>query len=426
MASESEIDWLTSLAAASWLELAIRTADSPLALATRLREDLAPERARLVAVQVDLRRRAAEKFSDAERMFFTAQGLEQATDEVVARYKALRFPKSQPMADLCCGIGGDLMALARRGPAVGVDRDRTTATLAAANLRTASAAAPLPLGEGREEGNRVVVDDIGNIDVTGFDTWHLDPDRRPAGRRTTRVALHEPGPAVIARLLAECRNGAVKLAPAAVLDDVSGDRSDSSIAAIPWREAELEWIARKRQCRQLVAWFGSFAQAPAQRRATLLASDLSTMDEHLVLASFVGVPGQDLPVASQIGRFVFEPDSAVLAANLTGALAAQYGLRSLAGGVTYLTADEPRGSPLLAAFEVMEVMPYQAKTIKAWLRARGLGRLEVKTRGVDLDPRRVQNELRVPGDNEATLLLCRIARKTTAILTRRHRYEAIA
>ena len=267
----------------------------------------------------------------------------------------------------------------------------------------------------------MIVCDAAEFIVTDFVAWHLDPDRRPGGRRTTRVELHEPGPEVVARLLGECPNGAVKLAPAAVFDESSGGRSEASRAGIPWREAELEWISRKRQCRQLVAWFGSLAQTPRQRRASLLASDLSTTDEHLVLGSFVGQPGAVPPIASHVGRFVFEPDAAILAADLTGALAAQYGLQSVAGGVAYLTADERRDSPLLAPFEVMEVMPYQAKTIKAWLRARRIGRLEVKKRGVELDPRRVQNELRAPGDKEATLLLYRIAGKITAILARRDR-----
>ena len=420
MPLESDIAWLTSPAAESWLDLAMRATDGPLALATQLRKDLPADRARLVAEQADLRRRAAEKFVLTERLFFTPQGLEQATDEVVARYKARRFPVSEPVADLCCGIGGDLMALAVRGPVIGVERDLMTAALAEANLRAAILAGSLAGKRGRNE-RQIIATDVSQFSVSAFAAWHLDPDRRPGGRRTTRVELHEPGPEVIARLLAECPHGALKLAPAAVLDDSSRDRSDPSIAGIPWREAELEWISRKRQCRQLVAWFGSLAQTPGQRRATLLASDLLTPDAHLVLASLVGVPEAEPPVAAQIGRFVYEPDSAVLAANLTGALAASCSLQSVAGGVAYLTADEPQDSPLLAAFEVLEVMPYRAKILKAWLRARHIGRLEVKKRGIDLDPRRVQNELQAAGDNEATLLLCRIAGKITAILARRDR-----
>jgi hypothetical protein len=59
------------------------------------------------------------------------------------------------------------------------------------------------------------------------------------------------------------------------------------------------------------------------------------------------------------------------------------------------------------------------KALKTWLRARGIGRLEVKKRGVDLDPARLQRELQVPGDEQAALLVCRVRGKLTAILARR-------
>jgi hypothetical protein len=229
------------------------------------------------------------------------------------------------------------------------------------------------------------------------------------------VALHEPGPDVIAQRLAECPSAAIKLAPAA---DVSTNQHSSGLL-VDWQQAELEWISRKRQCRQLVAWFGSFAKDPGQRRATRLSNNLSACGPDLVAASFVGSPQNQAPLARAIDRFVFEPDVAVLAADLEGALAAELQLQSVGHGVAYFTADESRGSPLFDCFEVLDVMPYQIKALKAWLRARNIGRLEIKKRGIDIDPARVQRELQVPGDEQATLLLCRIRGKVTAILARR-------
>jgi hypothetical protein len=98
----------------------------------------------------------------------------------------------------------------------------------------------------------------------------------------------------------------------------------------------------------------------------------------------------------------------------------------VADGLAYLTADNLHRSSLLDAFEVLEVMPYRPKAITAWLGARGIGRLEVKKRGVDLDPERVRRELKALGDEQATLLLCRIGRKVTAILARRYNQETAA
>lgn len=413
----ADIQWLTGPAAATWLNLAASWAGEPLALLSTLRKELTADRARLVMEQASLRRRATEKFTHAQRMFFTTRGLEQATDQSVARYKAARFPTQQRVADLCCGIGGDLMALAERRPVVGIERDPVTAAFASAN-----ALLPLPPVDGWSDGPcnvaQVVTADAADFGVANYAAWHIDPDRRPSGRRTTRVELHEPAPAVITRLLGECPNAAIKLAPASDFGTKTyGNKSRFDL--IRWQQAELEWISRKRQCRQLVAWFGSLAGAPGGRRATRLSSDLTVPGPDLVIGSFIGMPQKDLPVAGAIGRYVFEPDAAVLAADLTGALAADLRLQSVARGVAYFTSDEPRNSPLVDSFEVLDVMPYRAKAIKEWLRVRGIGRLDVKKRGIDLDPARVQRELHVSGDESVTLLLCRVRGKVTAILARR-------
>ncbi len=119
------------------------------------------------------------------------------------------------------------------------------------------------------------------------------------------------------------------------------------------------------------------------------------------------------------GRYVFEPDPAVLAAKLEGALAADQQLSGVAPGVAYFTADRPLEHPLLYCFEVLEVMPYRIKPLRQWLADRKIGRLEVKKRGVVLDPDEVRRQLHARGDGEATILLTRIGGRSTAILAHR-------
>src|SRR5262245_23014612 len=121
----ADYQWLTGDVAGTLLaELAADPAPLHTAVA-RLRGQLSATRAHLLLEQVELRRRAAEKFTYASRMFFTRTALEQATDEQVAAYKADRVGESlrnsqsrlgetQLLADLCCGIGGDLLALLER------------------------------------------------------------------------------------------------------------------------------------------------------------------------------------------------------------------------------------------------------------------------------------------------------------------------
>jgi len=393
-AQPSDFRWLLGNEGARWLA---RVAEDPrplVAQADRLRRELSASRVHLVLEQVELRRRARDKFLAAERMFFTRVGLEQATDQFIAAYKAARFPAAAPVADLCCGIGGDLLGLAARGLAIGIDRDPVAVLLAEANARTLAA-------EGCQVEVRVA--EVAPASVQEVSAWHIDPDRRPEGRRTTHLEWHEPGPVLIRQLLDAAGNAAVKLAPAAEPPD-------------EWREsAEWEWISRDRECRQLVAWFGSLAQAPGRRRATLVGRDPARPG---CLRTLVGDPAEP-PVSQQIGRYVFDPDPAVLAARLLGPLAAQYGLGLLSRGVVYLTGDRAVEEPALACFEVTDVLPFDLKRLRQLLRSRNIGQLEIKKRIVRHTPEAIRRQLDLRGDASAVLLIAPIGSSTTAILGQR-------
>jgi hypothetical protein len=133
----------------------------------------------------------------------------------------------------------------------------------------------------------------------------------------------------------------------------------------------------------------------------------------------VGAAGDDVPIAPRVARYLFEPDAALLAAQLTARLAERHQLAAVAPGIAYWTADRPLAEPLLASFEVAELLPFDLKRVRSLLRARGIGRLEIKVRGVDLDPAEVRRRLQLKGDCEATLLVTRIDKRVTAILARR-------
>jgi hypothetical protein len=132
-----------------------------------------------------------------------------------------------------------------------------------------------------------------------------------------------------------------------------------------------------------------------------------------------GEPDTAIPLASHVGRFVFEPDAAVLAAKLTGALAAEHGLSEITPGIAYLTGDTPVNDRALASFEVIDVLPLRAKVLNDWLLARGIGRLEIKKRGVDLDLEQLRRQLRIDGDNAATLIVTRFNNRRMVIAARR-------
>jgi len=328
-------------------------------------------------------------------MFFTPWGLEQATDEAVARYKARRFPAGRTVADLCCGIGGDLLALGSRGPTVGVDRDPVKTLLAEANCRALQPAAGSPAEI------KLLIADASAVPISDFAAWHVDPDRRAAGRRTTRVEAQDPGPELIDRLLAEVPHAAIKLAPACDVPD-------------HWSEgAEREWISYGGECRQLVAWFGELARRPGRRAATVIG--VAPASNRTVEERLDALP----PEITSVGRYLFEPDAAVLVAGLIPTLCVELGLTAIAPEIAYLTGDHPISDAIIQSFAVTDVLPFDLKRVKALLRERGIGRLEVKKRGVPHDPEQLRRQLRVPGDKKGTLLLTRVRGAVTAIVASR-------
>lgn len=382
--------WLLGAEAERILQDGTTAGLAPLALAGRLRKSISAQRARLIAEQLALRIKAREKFSRPGEMFFERTALAQATDEWIAHYKARRFEPGEPLADLCCGLGGDLLGLASRGAVRGIDHDPIKALLTNENCRRLMPRAAA----------RVETADIADVDLKDYSAWHIDPDRRPSGKRTTAIDRYRPDGRAIDGLLRANRNAAIKVAAAArVPDHWSG-------------EAQLEWISRAGECRQQVAWFGALAEQPGQRRATIIARDGSW------LHSIAGVADLAAPVAP-IGRFVYEPDAAILAARLVGQLAQKLGLARIAPDIAYLTSDKPIDDRGLAAFQVEEVLPFRIKHLKEILRARGIGDLEIKKRGVDLEPDRLRRQLAGPGLEAATIIVTRAGDRTVAILARR-------
>lgn len=326
-------------------------------------------------------------------MYFADIALQQATDLWTAQYKTSRVAVDVPIVDYCCGIGGDLLAFAARGPAIGWDRAAEIAHLAEANLRTLNL----------DEQANVQVGLVEEHPPEPEQTWHLDPDRRVDGRRSTQLEWHSPGPKVVEHWLQISPNGILKLAPATTVPTEWSER------------AELEWVSRDRQCRQQIAWFGELAIQPGQRRATSVASSPGSSSH----ASFVGSPEIESEIATSIGRYLYDTDPALRAAGLTGALAVEMQLFSLQQGAAYLTADAAVAHPLLSAFEVQEVLPLRTSTLAKHLASLGIGQLEIKKRGVTVDPQRLRKQLKLRGDRQATLLLTLLGDREIAVLAQR-------
>jgi SAM-dependent methyltransferase len=356
-------------------------------------EGVDPALAAAAMTQAALRVRARAKFgADADRMFFTPEGLEQATRAVVAVHRAARISRWLAAAqggrvgaalDAGCGIGGDLVALARAGVvAAGVDLDPLRVAVAEANLR----ALDLP--------GAVRVADATTLDLSPFGVVFADPARRTARGRTFDPDAYLPPWSWLERLLT--RPACAKVAPGIPHERVPPG-------------AEAEWVSHEGDVKEAVLW--SPHLAVTVRRATVLRGPgLATLTD-------ADDPGP-APVRPA-GRLLHEPDGAVVRAGLVTAVAARVDGWLLDEHIAYVSSDgggDP--GPLARSYEVLEQLPYQEKRLRAALRARGIGRLTIKKRGVAVVPEQLRSRLGLRGDAEATLVLTRTAGRGTALLVR--------
>ncbi|PSK92928.1 methyltransferase family protein [Murinocardiopsis flavida] len=377
----------------------------PLAVATRLRsrplpgeDDLEVPRADLVAAaltQARLRGRAARKFGPrAARMYFTPAGLEQATRRSVADHRAARIaaalPRGARVADLCCGIGADLVALAEAGLTVeGVDRDPFTVAVAEANIEALGLSGSARVREGDAA--------LGRGD---YDAVFCDPARRGARGRIFDPHAYSPPWAAVVDIAQSAPAACVKAAPGIPHDLVP-------------EGADAEWVSVGGDVKEAALWFGSLAGSG--RRATLLPAE-SGERAGAPPATLTADPGLGAPEVRAPGRYLYEPDGAVIRAHLVAEAAAEVDGGLLDPRIAYITSDTLVGTPFSRAYAIEETAPFSLKRLRAAVRARQAGNVTIKKRGSAVDVEKLRRDLRPAGPDSVVVVLTRIAERPVYLL----------
>jgi hypothetical protein len=358
----------------------------------RLRR-LAPAALVLAAVRLArARRKAAGKFERGDRMWVEPIGVEQATAELVARHKAGRFSAGPVVVDLCAGIGGDTVALARSARVVAVDRDAGMCRRLRWNADVYEVSDHVLTIRARAE----------SFPIPAGALVHLDPDRRAhdrGARRARAVEDYAPGPASWASLIEQVPGGAIKLSPAA----------DFARLFPPGSGCEVELISLRGECKEATVWFGELAGCG--RRATRLPEGVTWTDRDAIDPERAGV----FPLSD----WIFDPDPSLIRAGLLDGFARAHGLFRVAEGVDYLTGPDWVETPFLSAFAVREVSSMDPKHLRRMIERHDVGALEIKVRGVDVTPESLRARLKPRGSEPSTLLIVGGEGPVRAVLARR-------
>jgi hypothetical protein len=413
-------------------ELLTRLAAEPggggtaLALAVRLRREYPADLVAAATAQHELRLAARAKFSRAMEMLFTRAGYEQSSSEPIARYRAARFGAAHRVADLCCGIGGDLLALASGREALAVDRDDVHTRLALHNAAV----------YGQTANVSAVVADVRDLRLDDLDAVFIDPARRSgpgtasarAGGGSARPGTGSPRSAAASPVAAHRFRAGQSEPPLDWCFALAERVPAVCVKAAPGLPADLipagweaEFIADGRDLKEAVLWSPALATAPVaesggRRRALVLSGP--------VAHALVACPGDPVPV-TEPGEYLLDPNPAVTRSGLVEDLA-----RSLSGGdrdgdgdvakidpqIAFLTLNRPVQTPFARTLRVLDSAPWNEKRFAKRLRELGIGAADIRRRGLAGDVDQIHRRLKLAGPNRATIVITRVNDKPWGLI----------
>ncbi|WP_434085875.1 THUMP-like domain-containing protein [Mycolicibacterium rufum] len=338
------------------------------------------DHAAVLVETVQLRRRAAAKFADASQWLFTDEALQQATAGPVAAHRARRLAGAT-VHDATCSIGSELAALRDSAACVlGSDLDPVRLAMARHNLGAEVALC-------RADALRP---------VTARAVVVVDPARRSGARRRFDPRAYLPPLDELLAVLAD-RDHVVKCAPGI----------DFAMMAEMGFTGEIEITSLAGSVREACLW--SAGLTGVRRRATILDTGEQLTD----------ADPDDCAVAPA-GRWLIDPDGAVVRAGLVRHYAARHGLWQIDPDIAYLSGDRlPDG---VRGFEVLDTLAYSERHLRQALSARAVGAVEILVRGVDVDPDALRTRLRLRGDDHASVVITRLgsgaASRATAFICR--------
>ena len=353
-----------------------------LACQQRLRKHFPDDIVRAAVETAFLRRKAGAKFDLGHLMYFTREGLEQSSGEAIARYRARRFERFDRVADLCSGIGGDLIGLSEVAHVTAVDSDPLRLAMAAENI------------EAYQRTDRVtfVEADVLTVPLPGIQAAFCDPDRRIDGKRHLRPSEYSPPLDALQGRFSKDFPLGVKIAPGVPWDDLRG------------LDAETEFISVRGELKECCLWFAPLRSAG--RRATLLPAGVSLTADRPVDPE---PPGPAL-------AYLYDPDPAVVRSGLVADLGRQLGARPIDPDIAYLTSDRHTSTPFARCFSIEEAMPFHARQLGERLRSMNVGIVTITKRGSAVDVDALRRKWKLTGSASRTVILTRVLGRPFALI----------
>ncbi|MEP3480885.1 MAG: class I SAM-dependent methyltransferase [Fuerstiella sp.] len=359
-----------------------------LGIQMKLRKDYPGDVVSAAIALREIRAKVEGKLDHADQLWLTRQAVEQSTAWEIAQYKAKRFPQSEPVLDLCSGIGMDSRALLQRGPVTAIDVDEAMSLRTLWNMQV--------WATDRTSDFQVLNEDAAAAELAG--KWiHADPDRRTKrDLPTKRLEQYCPDLTWMQTAVSEAIGGAIKISPAS-----------NFMQKFPGCEIEL--ISLNGECREATVWFGelgsdvSFRATSLPTGETLAANPLDAWCEQ----------------ADSLGDYLFDPDPALVRSGLLDVFGEQNNLLRLDPEEEYFTGTTCPDSSFVNAFQIEAELPNNLTGLKKYLRKHPASRCDVKCRRLKVDASQLQTKLPRGDGPVKVIFFLRIQGKAKIVVTQR-------
>lgn len=337
------------------------------------------------------------KFPRAKLMKFSREGLAQASSKYLAEYRTWKIRDKlgevTNCLDVCCGIGGDSIAMATRWKVVAVENDKDTIDMAKHNIRVYNLERNIDFVEGDINElieNKTFIDKVRNTDYIFF-----DPSRRSEEGRTVKIEEYRPPLSLVGKLQLISPNICVKISPGTDLNRIKYD-------------CDIEVVSYKGEVKEVMLWFGNLKEKSDVNQ--IMATKLPEKNTLIKSKSKLDI------LQSSPKTYLYEPDPAFIKAHLIEDLAKEYGLNLINKKIAYLTGNEKIKTPLLNRYLVKGVVNLDFKEINTMLFELNIGRVDFKARGVKIDLRNIHKKIHGKGKNAGLVIFTKITEKNQAII----------
>lgn len=379
----------------------VNSVSSELRAIELLRKKYSGEVARFIIEQSKLRKKAENKLPQniVNVLIYEKEALEQASSWQISQYRIEKakkiFPKAKRVFDLGCGIGIDSLAFSKYFDVISVEKEIDRFEICKYNLEKTKI-------QGKASVLHADIQELVN-EIKPEDIVFLDPSRREDSKKLRSIFDYQPSLEIIKSILKKTLNIIVKISPAVDMQELLNAEFSSGF--------NLELISEDNQLKEAVLWFGE--RDTNKSIATILPQKVSIqgdIDDKISFSEYLydsdEIDDKDYRNKDQIinennliGKFLVEPDASIIRAGLIDKLKESLALEKIDNSIAYLVSDRKLNEKELyyfrnhRQFRVVSVNENNEKAIIEMLLAFDYDFVDIKKRGVGIDPDIIQKRI---------------------------------